>query len=356
MDRLLSLTARGRGLPLWARYAAATLAVAVLLIVRLLTFGRAPELPFLLFFPAVVVAAMMFGRGAGIYTTFLSAITALGLIVEPARAARVPVPVDPSLALLAFVAVGLFTTFFLEAFHNILGRLADDGASLAAANRKLAAMAEDRAALLSEAVHRARNDLQRLGAMLQMQASAAAEPAARRALEEAVGRVAALARVNARLDRYRDDGRTEVDSARFLEGLVEDLRDGAVGLRPVALVATVEAHTLPLERALPIGMIVNELVGNALKYAFPGEREGRVEIGFRADGNTFVLTVADNGVGFDPSGPPRGGGLGTRLSRVFAGQLGGHLALSQSGAQGDGHGDGCGVVWTIRFPGDGEPR
>lgn len=348
MDRIFLLAASTRGLPIWARYGATALLVVAILGLRLLLFGTNPAFPFLLFFPTVILSAMLFDRGTAIFDTLFSALLGLWFIIEPARSHPIPVIFDPSLSLLVFVAVGLFTAFLLEAWHVAFETLADNAASLEAANAKLASMAEERTTLLSEAVHRARNDLQRLAAMLRMQATAAEEPA-RRALDEAAARISALARINRRLDRYRDDSRAEVDSAEFLEGLVEDLREAAVGLRPVVLRAEIEAHPLPLERAVPIGLIVNELVGNALKYAFPDGQEGVVRIGLLGEGNNLVLTVADNGVGFDPAAPARGGGLGSRLSRVFAGQLGGHIALGRP-APCDGR---PGVLWTIRFPKDG---
>jgi two-component sensor histidine kinase len=203
--------------------------------------------------------------------------------------------------------------------------------------------------MLSEAVHRARNDLQRLAATLHLQAGVAGEPAARQAFNEASERITALARINARLDRHRDDGQPEVDSRGFLEGMVEDLRDGVVGLRPIALVVSAEAHTMPMARAVPIGLIVNELIGNALKYAFPDDHEGRLEVGFQRIGGEFILIVEDYGVGLDPAAAPQGSGLGSRISRALAGQLGGHLTSAPAAPASNRPG----VRWTMHFPATG---
>lgn len=270
---------------------------------------------------------------------------AVWFLLEPTRSLAIT-EVPDLLALLIFLAIALFTAFVMEALHVALTRLAKERQELAAANAELARTAEARGMLLSEAVHRARNDLQRLAATLHLQAGAVQEDAARKVLQDASGRIMALARINARLDRHRDDGQALVTSHGFFEGLAQDLRDAVADLRPIALVVEAEDHAVPMARAVPVGLAVNELVGNALKYAFPGEMDGRVRIGFRREGPDFILTVEDNGVGFDPAAPPKGSGLGTRISRALAGQLGGSLeaAPTMPGTNRPG------LRWTMRFP------
>lgn len=350
LERLFLLTVCSRGLPIWARYGATTLLVLACLGLRWWLFGPEAGLPYLLFFPAIILAGLIFDRGTGIYASLLSALLAVWLFIEPIGLVHVGGATD-LLALLVFLGIALFTAFLLEALHAALRRLAEERASLAAANAELAGSAEQKGTLLSEAVHRARNDLQRLAATLHLQAGVAEEPAARQALNEASDRITALARINTRLDRHRDDGQPEVDIRGFLEGMVEDLRDGVVGLRPIALMVSAEAHTMSMARAVPIGLIVNELIGNALKYAFPDDQEGRLEVGFQRIGDEFLLTVEDNGVGFDPAAAPQGSGLGSRISRALAGQLGGNLTSAPTAPASNRPG----VRWTMRFPATG-PR
>lgn len=80
-------------------------------------------------------------------------------------------------------------------------------------------------------------------------------------------------------------------------------------------------------RAVPVGLITNELVTNALKYAFPDDRAGTVCIRFWREGEEFVLAVEDDGIGLpDTDAAPKGTGLGRRLIRALAAQLGGRLA------------------------------
>jgi two-component sensor histidine kinase len=115
---------------------------------------------------------------------------------------------------------------------------------------------------------------------------------------------------------------------------------GAPG-RPVEVAADVADVTLELDRAVPCGLIINELVSNALKHAFPGGRPGRVRVALRSGpGQKYTLEVADNGVGL-PEGldPGRAGSLGLQLVGDLAEQLHGAVAV----------GRGAGTTFTITF-------
>jgi two-component sensor histidine kinase len=137
-----------------------------------------------------------------------------------------------------------------------------------------------------------------------------------------------------------------VDSKGFIDGLVEDLRDGVVGLRPIALVSSAEAHVVPMARAVPLGLIINELVLNVLKYAFPDDMEGKVQIRFGRVEDDYVLSVEDDGIGFDPAAPPRGTGLGTQIVRALTAQLGGQARVEPALS----HAHRPGVRWAMQFP------
>ena len=146
-----------------------------------------------------------------------------------------------------------------------------------------------------------------------------------------------------------------MDTKDFVEGLCRDLDRALSGgeLRPVALIARSESHTLDAERAVHLGLVLNELVTNAVKYAFPDNGAGTVRVRFARDGDGFLLAVSDDGVGLPPDeGPaaaqragkrPLGTGLGTRLLQGLAAQLRGTL----SRRRGEG---GAGTLAELRFP------
>jgi two-component sensor histidine kinase len=194
---------------------------------------------------------------------------------------------------------------------------------------------------------------------LHAQARQAAEPETAGALRAAAGRVRVMGRVHERLSAQRRTGPATADAAvadsrLFIEGLVADLRAGVEGARPVSLTVAAEAHLLPLAAMADIGLVVNELVTNALKHAFPGEREGLVRVAFRCEGGTCELVVADNGVGMPAAAGEEAvsrlgrasstdrRGQGDRLLRALAAQLGGRLEVTA--------GEVGGTICRLRFP------
>jgi two-component sensor histidine kinase len=113
---------------------------------------------------------------------------------------------------------------------------------------------------LAEAVHRAKNDLQAVTAMLRLQASAVTQPAVRAALIDAEARVHALASLNARLDAGAHGVESMIDSVIFLEGLATDIRGMHFGeQRPVVLDVRAESHRIATLQGKPLGLILNEL-------------------------------------------------------------------------------------------------
>jgi two-component sensor histidine kinase len=163
----------------------------------------------------------------------------------------------------------------------------------------------------------------------------------------AEARVRALSHLNARLDAHADGAAATIGSAAFLKGLTTDLRDMHFGQRPVALDVRAEPHRLALAHARPLGLVLNELVVNALKYAFPEDRPGTVSIAFRSSDGDYVLSVLDDGVGIDPAAPPQGTGLGRRMVRALTSQIGGSFEVRPGK---DGIGTECIVRWPAGSP------
>lgn len=193
-----------------------------------------------------------------------------------------------------------------------------------------------KAVLLADLNHRVKNHLQSVSGLLDLAARRAETiEEARAALEAGARRLGVLGRVYTRLQI--DNTSTIVEAQRFLRDLCEDLRSTLVGERPVAVHVDSETIDIDSSRAALVGLIVNELVQNALKYAFPGDRAGTVRVAFGRGGGGFHLTVADDGIGFGDDAPR---GSGKRLVRALVQQLGG--TLDRSGPPG--------TVYAIAFP------
>ncbi|MCW8084512.1 sensor histidine kinase [Sabulicella glaciei] len=347
MVQLFLLTATTRALPIAVRYAGATVLILAAALARYALFGTEPGRPYFTFYPAIVITAAVFDRMSGFYATALSSVAAALFFVEPSRDLW-PEEAQEFGALLYFVLSSLLVVSLLEALHGALKEVSERRKQAEESAVALARAASDRDTLLQEMVHRSRNDSQRLLAMIQLQAAMPniESRSVSQALTEVSERVAAAARVNRYLESYWWSDAT-VNMKEFIEGLMADLQSSTEAVRPVAFQVDAEAQPLPIARAIPAGLIVNELVGNALKYAFADGRDGNIWVTLRRQGEELVLTVEDDGVGFNPGTPPQGTGIGLRLVRALAAQLEGALATSSTRGSGD---SAKGAGWIVRFP------
>lgn len=196
------------------------------------------------------------------------------------------------------------------------------------------ALAEERALLMSEVNHRVSNSLQLIASMLHLQMQAAKNAEIRAALLDANKRVLAVAQVHYRL--YSSGNVTSVALNEYLAALTKDLANTA-GRDAANVRLSLEADTVETraDRAVAIGIVVTELILNALKHAYPDGR-GVVRVQLRSvDGSHAELSVEDDGIGFanGPSnGPP---GVGNSIVRAMAQKLGGDITydLSHKGAR-----------------------
>ena len=175
-------------------------------------------------------------------------------------------------------------------------------------------------ALLGEVNHRVANSLQLVSAMVRLQASALADPAAREALEDTQRRIGAIAQVHRRL--YTSSDVEHVDMREYLGALIDELAETwSSDAAPRRLTLAAEPIRLPTDRAVSLGVIVTELVTNACKYAYP-TGPGEVRVKLHRDGDAlFLLAVEDDGCGMTPQASPKGTGLGAKLIRAMAQSL-----------------------------------
>ena len=145
----------------------------------------------------------------------------------------------------------------------------DAEAEVHASRDRYAALAAEREVLLREVNHRVGNSLQIIASLLHLQAASSQDDDIKAALTNAMGRVAAVAQVHRRL--YTSHDLKSVMLNQYLESLLEDLRRSAEGNRMSRLTLKAEPVETHPDRAVAIGIIVNELVMNAVKYAYPDE-------------------------------------------------------------------------------------
>jgi two-component sensor histidine kinase/PAS domain-containing protein len=180
------------------------------------------------------------------------------------------------------------------------------------------------AELFDELNHRVKNNLAMVAGLLQLQAKGSGA-AARSELLKAADRVQSIAEVHAALTRGA--GADTVDFAAYLEELCLGLKRSLAVERGLQLGVEAEPALIKVETAIPLGMVVNELVTNAVKYAYLGDESGKIDVGFKRDGGALVLTVRDEGRGLPKEATGTGGGLGMRLVRSLVDQVGGELSI-----------------------------
>jgi two-component sensor histidine kinase/ActR/RegA family two-component response regulator len=194
----------------------------------------------------------------------------------------------------------------------------DAEAEVHASRDRYAALAAEREMLLREVNHRVGNSLQIIASLLHLQANSSTQDDVKAALTNAMGRVAAVAQVHRRL--YTTHDLKSVLLNQYLEALLEDLRRSAEGNRMSQLTLKAEPVEIDPDRAVAIGIIVNELVMNSVKYAYP-DGAGPIHVDLHAEGDDVVLSIADNGVGLNAKSDPRSTGMGQRIVGAMAAKL-----------------------------------
>ncbi|HSF31536.1 MAG TPA: histidine kinase dimerization/phosphoacceptor domain -containing protein [Candidatus Tectomicrobia bacterium] len=205
----------------------------------------------------------------------------------------------------------------------------------------LKAALQEKELLFKEMHHRIKNNLQVISSLLSLQSGSSEDPQVRKIFQDSQARIYSMALLHETLQGSRDLAR--VDLADYLHRLVAELcRSYGTEAQPVTIQTQFAEVWVSTDTAIPCGLILNELLSNALKYAFPQGQQGNISIALRADpGQEVTLTVKDAGVGL-PAGLDfrDSDSLGLQLVCLLTEQLGGTIALERSG----------GTAFAVTFP------
>ncbi|MDH3246960.1 MAG: tetratricopeptide repeat protein, partial [Saprospiraceae bacterium] len=176
--------------------------------------------------------------------------------------------------------------------------------------------------LLKEIHHRVKNNLEVVSSLLELQSAQIDDPDVQNAMQESQSRVQSMGIIHQKL--YQSKNLASIEMRDYFVNLGEGILDSFAKDRQVTLDVEMEPLELDVDTAVPIGLIVNELLTNAMKYAFPNEVRGAVKISLRKEKDSINLLVSDNGVGKsqNSNGPT---GFGTQLIELLTRQLDGRM-------------------------------
>ncbi len=208
------------------------------------------------------------------------------------------------------------------------------------AQEKIKTSLLEKETMLKEIHHRVKNNLQVISSLLSLQSGYVHDENYRKIFQESQDRVKVMANIHTML--YQSADLARVDFGGFIRDLAGRLQQSyGSAASPVEIHANVSDVSLPIETSIPCGLILNELVSNALKHAFPEGRGGEVNISMKAEGDHFTLTVQDNGIGFPEAVDFQNTqSLGLELVNLLVGQINGTIDLQVDG----------GTTFTITFP------
>jgi two-component system, sensor histidine kinase PdtaS len=190
---------------------------------------------------------------------------------------------------------------------------------------------KEKEVLLKEIHHRVKNNMQIISSLISLQTDYADNEDTIKMFEDSKNRIRSMALIHEKL--YQSDDISLIDFSDYIESLASRLLEFyGYAERRVGLKVEADNISLSIDSAIPCGLIINELVSNSIKHAFPGERVGMIKIGMHKQSDEYVLTVEDNGIGFPEDIDFRKtDSLGLQIVQTLTLQLGGQIELQRNG-------------------------
>jgi len=205
-------------------------------------------------------------------------------------------------------------------------------------NRLLIKQNEEKKAMLKEIHHRVKNNLQVVNSLLKLQSRDIEDQRLVDAFKDAQNRVLSMALLHEKM--YRSDDLQHVDVQDHITLLIEDLVKTYAVDKSINLDIKIEEVTIGMRTLVPLGLIINEIITNALKYAFIDKSNGEIMVTLNhLDGKNYELVIGDDGIGLSEEQQKESTGIGTKLIQTFTRQLNGTMDLL----------DQTGTVYRFRF-------
>ncbi|UXX79540.1 tetratricopeptide repeat protein [Reichenbachiella carrageenanivorans] len=194
----------------------------------------------------------------------------------------------------------------------------------------------ERETLLKEIHHRVKNNLQVISSLLSMQSRQMEDGEAKTAVREGQSRIKSMSLIHQKL--YSEDNLSRINMKEYIEDLSSFLFKSYKPSKSVSQLIEADEVMLDVDTAVPLGLIINELISNALKYAFEPEQKGEISIRLNHEDNGYVLHIADTGKGL-PQNFDQKQSMGMKLVTILVDQIDGLMKIDNS----------LGTFFTIKF-------
>ncbi|HBC03667.1 MAG TPA: histidine kinase, partial [Aequorivita sp.] len=196
--------------------------------------------------------------------------------------------------------------------------------ALVVLNSELDAKNRQNELLLKEIHHRVKNNLEMVKSLIALQSAKLEDGASKEAMLASQNRVQSMGIIHQKL--YQGENLGSIEMKDYFINLGEGVLDTFNAEEKVKIECAMDDLNLDVDTAVPIGLIVNELLTNALKYAFPEGAKGQINISLIKEDDDLLLKVTDNGIGKTEGSKPKGTGFGTQLIQLLTQQLNGTVS------------------------------
>lgn len=210
--------------------------------------------------------------------------------------------------------------------------------ALSALNIELDAKNKQNELLLKEIHHRVKNNLEMVKSLIALQSAKLEDGASKEAMLASQNRVQSMGIIHQKL--YQGTNLGAIEMKDYFVNLGEGILDTFNADDKVKIECAMEDLNLDVDTAVPIGLIVNELLTNALKYAFPEGVKGQIKISLTKENEDLLLKVSDDGIGKTEGAKPKGTGFGTQLIQLLTQQLNGTIS--------EDYGNGTSIVFSFK--------
>lgn len=222
------------------------------------------------------------------------------------------------LSVAALLAIGIFGMYFT--IRNIRKKRK----ALSLLNFELDSKNKQNELLLKEIHHRVKNNLELVKSLIALQSAKLEDGAPKEAMLASQSRVQSMGIIHQKL--YQSENLGSIEMKDYFLNLGQVILDTFDAENKVKIEYAMEHLNLDVDTAVPIGLIVNELLTNSLKYAFPMDRKGEINISLKKENNELLLKVSDNGIGKTTDLKSKGTGFGTQLIQLLTKQLNGTIS------------------------------